>query len=40
MRALAGFVRLAESINNAVGRSVAWLTLATVLICATVVVIR
>jgi TRAP-type mannitol/chloroaromatic compound transport system permease small subunit len=40
MRALAGFVRLAESVNEVVGRSVAWLTLATVLICATVVVIR
>lgn len=40
MRALAGFVRLAEAVNDVVGRTVAYLTLATVLICATVVVIR
>lgn len=40
MRALAGFVRFAEAVNDLVGRSVAYLTLATVLICATVVVIR
>ncbi len=40
MRALAAFVRVAEAVNNVVGRSVAYLTLATVLICATVVVIR
>ena len=40
MHALAGFVRLAESINGAIGRTVAYLTLATVIICATVVVIR
>ena len=40
MRALAGFVRFAEAVNDMVGRTVAYLTLATVLICATVVVIR
>jgi TRAP-type mannitol/chloroaromatic compound transport system permease small subunit len=40
MRALAGFVRFAEAVNDVVGRTVAYLTLATVLICATVVVIR
>lgn len=40
MRALASFVRAAEAVNEAVGRSVAYLTLATVLICAAVVIIR
>lgn len=40
MGALAGFVRFAEAVNDYVGRVVAWLTLATVLICATVVVLR
>lgn len=40
MGALAGFVRFAEAVNDYIGRAVAWLTLATVLICATVVVIR
>lgn len=40
MRALAGFVRLAEAVNDVVGRTVAYMTLATVLVCATVVVIR
>ena len=40
MGALAGFVRFAEAVNGYVGRTVAWLTLATVLICATVVFIR
>lgn len=40
MRVLAAFVRLAETVNDVVGRGVAYLTLATVLICATVVVIR
>lgn len=40
MRALAGFVRVAEAVNDAVGRAVAYLTLATVVICALVVVIR
>ena len=40
MGALAGFVRFAEAVNDYVGRVVAWLTLATVLICATVVFIR
>lgn len=37
MRALAGFVRAAEAVNERIGRIVAWLTLATVLICALVV---
>lgn len=40
MRAIAGFVRFAEAVNDVVGRTVAYLTLATVLICATVVIIR
>ncbi len=40
MRALAGFVRFAEAVNDVVGRTVAYFTLATVLICATVVIIR
>lgn len=40
MGALAGFVRFAEAVNDYIGRAVAWLTLATVLICATVVIIR
>jgi TRAP-type mannitol/chloroaromatic compound transport system permease small subunit len=40
MGALAGFVRFAEAVNDYVGRIVAWLTLATVLVCATVVFIR
>lgn len=40
MGALAGFVRFAEAVNDYIGRAVAWLTLATVLICATVVFIR
>jgi TRAP-type mannitol/chloroaromatic compound transport system permease small subunit len=40
MGALAGFVRFAEAVNDYVGRIVAWLTFATVLICATVVFIR
>ena len=40
MGALAGFVRFAEAVNDYVGRTVAWLTLATVVICATVVFIR
>jgi TRAP-type mannitol/chloroaromatic compound transport system, small permease component len=40
MRAIAGFVRFAEAVNDVVGRTVAYLTLATVLICAAVVIIR
>lgn len=40
MRALAAYVRFAEGLNKLVGNIVAWLTLCTVLICATVVVIR
>lgn len=40
MRALASYIRFAESINERVGHAVSWLSLATVLICAVVVVIR
>lgn len=40
MGGLAGFVRFAEAVNEYIGRVTAWLTLATVLICATVVVLR
>lgn len=40
MSALALFVRAVDWLNELVGRVVAWLTLATVLICATVVVLR
>lgn len=40
MAFLAGFVRYAEAVNDYIGRVVAWLTLATVIICATVVVLR
>ena len=40
MRAVATFVRAVDSLNEAVGRVAAWLTLATVLICAVVVVLR
>ncbi|HEX6013313.1 MAG TPA: TRAP transporter small permease subunit [Geminicoccaceae bacterium] len=40
MRALAAFVRLADAINRLVGRSVAWLILATVLVCAGVALSR
>ena len=40
MPALAAFVRWAEAVNERVGEWVKWLTLATVLICATVVFIR
>jgi TRAP-type mannitol/chloroaromatic compound transport system permease small subunit len=36
MRAVAAFVRFADGLNRLIGRSVAWLTLATVLICAAV----
>jgi TRAP-type mannitol/chloroaromatic compound transport system permease small subunit len=36
MRALAAFVRFADGLNRAVGRSAAWLMLLTVLICAAV----
>lgn len=40
MGALARFIHFAEGLNDYVGRIVSWLTLATVLICATVVFIR
>lgn len=40
MGAVAAFVRFAEAINDYVGRTVAWLTLMTVLICAIVVALR
>lgn len=40
MRAIAIFVRAVDALNEAVGRIAAWLTLATVLICAVVVVMR
>ena len=40
MSALAKFVRAVDWLNEQVGRLAAWLTLATVLICATVVVLR
>ena len=40
MGALAGYIRFAEWINEKVGQVVGWLSLATVLICFVVVVIR
>jgi TRAP-type mannitol/chloroaromatic compound transport system permease small subunit len=40
MSALVKFVRAVDWLNEQVGRLAAWLTLATVLICATVVVLR
>lgn len=40
MRSVAAFVRFAEGVNDAIGRWVAWLSLATVLICALVVFLR
>jgi TRAP-type mannitol/chloroaromatic compound transport system permease small subunit len=40
VRAIAIFVRAVDALNEAVGRVAAWLTLATVLICAVVVVMR
>ncbi len=40
MQAIAIFVRAVDALNEAVGRIAAWLTLATVLICAIVVVMR
>ncbi|WP_374449113.1 TRAP transporter small permease subunit [Stella sp.] len=40
MSALAAFVRWGEAVNHRVGEWVKWLTLATVLVCATVVFIR
>ena len=40
MNALAGIIRRIDRLNDAVGRSVAWLTLAMVLVTFTVVVLR
>ena len=40
MNALAGFVRLVDRTNEALGRGIAWLTLAMVLITFVVVVLR
>ena len=40
MSALAAFIRWGEAVNYRVGEWVKWLTLATVLVCATVVFIR
>ena len=40
MRGLAGFAAAVDWINEYVGRLVSWLTLATVIVCATVVVLR
>ncbi|MCJ7453244.1 MAG: TRAP transporter small permease subunit [Steroidobacteraceae bacterium] len=40
MRALEGFVRSMDALNDWVGRTVAWLTLGCVLTCFTVVVLR
>lgn len=40
MRAIAIFVRAVDALNEGVGRVAAWFTLATVLICAVVVVMR
>ena len=40
MRVLVGFVRAVDGLNEWTGRLVAWLTLATVLVCAAVVVLR
>ena len=40
MQAIAMFVRAVDALNEGVGRVAAWLTLATVLICAVVVVMR
>ncbi len=40
MGALSGFVHAVDRLNEGVGRLAAWFTLATVLICAVVVVLR
>ena len=40
MHILIGFARAVDALNRAVGRAVAWLAVATVLICAGVVVLR
>ena len=40
MRAIRGFVRAVDALNDWVGRTVAWLTLGCVLTCFAVVVLR
>ena len=40
MKALEGFVRAVDGVNEAIGRAVAWLTLAMVLITFVVVILR
>lgn len=40
MRGLAGFAAAIDWLNERVGRLVSWLTLATVLVCAAVVILR
>lgn len=40
MSSLVGLIRAADTINEWIGRAVAWLTLGTVLVCASVVVLR
>lgn len=40
MAALAGFVRIVDSLNERIGRAVAWLTLGCVLTCFAVVLLR
>ncbi len=40
MRGFAGFARGVDWLNEQVGRLVAWLTLATVVVCAAVVILR
>jgi TRAP-type mannitol/chloroaromatic compound transport system permease small subunit len=40
MQTLGNYIRFAEWVNTKVGHAVSWLSLATVLICAVVVVIR
>jgi TRAP-type mannitol/chloroaromatic compound transport system permease small subunit len=40
MGLLLGFARAVDALNGAVGRAVAWLAVATVLVCAGVVVLR
>ncbi|MGE0716741.1 MAG: TRAP transporter small permease subunit [Alphaproteobacteria bacterium] len=40
MRGIAAFIRLVEAANDRMGRAASWLALATVVICATVVILR
>lgn len=40
MRALVAYIRLVERLNDWVGRTVAWVTLGTVAVCAAVVALR